>query len=100
FLDRRRRGFGTPAGERDHLVVRGRAHRVTGRERVIGWAFAASPLPEHAAQAQENEHCEREEYDGQKVHVSQTFSNDEGGTADLARGRFGTELAASSADIM
>ena len=54
----------------DDLVAGGAPYGVARRIGIIGRPFPAGALPEHAAQPQEDEHCERQENDGVKVeHV-------------------------------
>ena len=69
----RRRRLAAAAGQRDDIVV-GAAHGVAGGIGIIGRPLAAGALAQHAAQAEENEHRQRQENDGVDVeHVALAF---------------------------
>ena len=70
-LDRLLGGLGGAAGQRDDVVVGRPAHRIARRIGVIRRPLSAGALAEHAPQAQEDEHCQRQENDGVDIeHVS------------------------------
>ena len=60
-------GFRLARRQRDHIVVARGAGRFARRIGVVGRPLAPGALAQHAAQPQENEHCEREEDDGVDV---------------------------------
>ena len=62
-------GFSLARRQRDHIVVARGAGRFARRIGVIGRPFAPGALAQHAAQPQENEHCERQKDD--RVDVEQ-----------------------------
>src|SRR5689334_22394438 len=67
---------GAATRQGNDVVVGGAAHCVTPGIRVIRWPFPASPLPKHASQAQEYEHCERQKNDSVDVeHVSHALGS-------------------------
>ena len=93
---RLRGGFRRAIGQGDDFFRR-RPHRLARGIRIVRRALAAGALAEHAAQAQEDEHCERQEYDGVDVeHVSHAFGYRSG------RSAFGPSsgVAAGSTRIM
>ena len=70
-------------------LSRRRPHRLARRIGIVGRPLAPGALAQHAAQAQEDEHCERQEYDGVDVeHVSHAFGYRTGRSAlGLSPGR-------------
>ena len=68
----------TFSGRRPHRLARGIG--------IVRRPFPAGALAEHAAQPQENEHCERQENDGVNVeHVSHAFGYRGGTSAGFKR---------------
>jgi len=69
-LDRLLRGLAAPAGQRHHIVIGRTAHRIAGRIRVVRRPFATRALTQHASQAEEDEHRQRQKDDGVDIeHV-------------------------------
>ena len=83
------RTFITALRQRHDVVVGRGAQRIAPGHRLmlVGRARrprAAGPLPEDAAQPQENEHCEHEEYDGVDVEQVACFQAVSGRPAGIA----------------
>ena len=70
--------FRRSIGQGDDFFSR-RSPRLARGVRIVWWPLPAGTLAEHAAQAQEDEYRQRQEYDGVDVeHVSHAFGNRNG----------------------
>jgi hypothetical protein len=78
-LDRLLRRLGGTPGQGHHVVVGRAPHRVAGGVGIIGRPLAPGALTQHASQAQEDEHCQRQKDDGVDIeHVSHALGSRDG----------------------
>ena len=92
-------GFRRAVGQRDDFFRR-RPRRLARGIRIVRRPLAPGTLAEHAAQAQENEYRQRQEYDGVDVeHVSHAFGNRNGRSARGPRSLIDS-VAAGPTDII
>ena len=84
-----------------HDLFRGRPRRLARGIRIVRRALAAGALTEHAAQAQENEHCERQEDNRINIeHVLHAFGNRERQIGQRPSPIDGNNMAAGSTVTM
>jgi hypothetical protein len=88
------RGLTASAGQRHHIVIGRPAHRIAGGIGIIRRSFAARALAQHASQAQEDEHRQRQKDDGIDIeHVSHALDRREGtaGSVESKTGNLQTQ---------